>query len=197
MSRLRDANPTATGDDSRRRQHHGVRLQRPAALTAAAQQEQEAGVTQRGRDRVHSAPCRVGAADRVRSDQVAAQRAFGRAKQLREALHAVLTSGAPSALAAITEAYVSALRHRELRPVDDGVAWVEREKTVRGPVDRLTAEAVALITGMPLSRVKQCDDAACGWLFLDSSHRQNRRWCSAADCGNRDRARRHYERSRG
>ena len=133
----------------------------------------------------------------VRSDRVAAQRAFGRAKQLREALHAVLTSGAPSALAAITEAYVSALRHRELRPVDDGVAWVEREKTVRGPVDRLTAEAVALITGMPLSRVKQCDDAACGWLFLDSSHRQNRRWCSAADCGNRDRARRHYERARG
>jgi hypothetical protein len=47
------------------------------------------------------------------SDEVAAQRAVGRTKRLREALHAVLTSDARSAMAAITEAYVSAVRHYE------------------------------------------------------------------------------------
>jgi predicted RNA-binding Zn ribbon-like protein len=131
------------------------------------------------------------------SDKAAAQRVLARAKRLRESLHALWTGDAPSALSAITEAYVIALRHRELRPVDDRVAWVDLVTTVHSPVDRLAVEAVDVITELPLGRVKQCDDSACGWLFLDSSHRQNRRWCSAADCGNRDRARRHYERSRG
>jgi predicted RNA-binding Zn ribbon-like protein len=74
---------------------------------------------------------------------------------------------------------------------------VDRTRSVFTPVDRLAVAAVDLITEIPCDRVKACDDTACGWLFLDSSHRQNRRWCSAADCGNRDRARRHYERVRG
>jgi predicted RNA-binding Zn ribbon-like protein len=126
-----------------------------------------------------------------------ARRALTRAKQLRESLHALWTCGPPSELAAITNAYVSALGHRELRRAGNGVRWAEREVTLRTPVDRLAANAVELLTEIPLDRVKRCDDAACGWLFLDSSHRQNRRWCSAADCGNRDRARRHYERSSG
>jgi predicted RNA-binding Zn ribbon-like protein len=133
----------------------------------------------------------------ARSDTAAAQRAVAQAKRLREALHGLWTAGAVSALSTITAEYGSALRRRELRPVDGRVVWVERRLTVRGPIDRLACAAVDLITAIPSDRVKQCDDVACGWLFLDTSHRQNRRWCSAADCGNRDRARRHYERARG
>jgi predicted RNA-binding Zn ribbon-like protein len=132
----------------------------------------------------------------MRSDPAAAQRAVAYAKRLRESLHDLFT-GEPSALPVITDEYSSALRRRELRPTDDGVAWADRELTMRSPVDRLAADAVALITATPLGRVKRCGDDACGWLFVDGSHRQNRRWCSAADCGNRDRARRHYERARG
>jgi predicted RNA-binding Zn ribbon-like protein len=133
----------------------------------------------------------------MRADETEAHRVLARAKRLRESLHTLWTGGAPAAAPAITEAYVSAVRHRVLRPVDDGVAWTEGELAMRSPVDRLAAEAVELITEIPLERVKQCNDAECGWLFLDNSHRRNRRWCSSADCGNRDRARRHYERSRG
>lgn len=47
-----------------------------------------------------------------------------------------------------------------------------------------------------LSRLRQCGDDGCGWLFLDRSKNGSRRWCSSADCGNRARARRHYERAR-
>jgi predicted RNA-binding Zn ribbon-like protein len=131
------------------------------------------------------------------SDAAVAQRAVVRAKRLRESVHDLFTGDASAALAAITEEYVSALRRRELRPVDDGVAWADRELTMHSPVDRLAVEAVELITAIPLGRIKRCGDEACGWLFADGSHRQNRRWCSAAECGNRDRARRHYERVRG
>ncbi|TDW77825.1 CGNR zinc finger domain-containing protein [Kribbella pratensis] len=48
-----------------------------------------------------------------------------------------------------------------------------------------------------LGRLRQCGDGGCGWLFLDRSKNGSRRWCSSADCGNRARARRHYERARG
>jgi predicted RNA-binding Zn ribbon-like protein len=135
--------------------------------------------------------------EEMRTDDRAAQRALTAAKRLREGLHALWTGDASSALATVTATYADALRRRELRVLDGRVAWVDRRISVRSPVDRLAVAAVDLITEIPCDRVKQCDDAACGWLFLDSSHRQNRRWCSAADCGNRDRARRHYERARG
>ncbi|MEV5967379.1 CGNR zinc finger domain-containing protein [Kribbella sp. NPDC051952] len=47
-----------------------------------------------------------------------------------------------------------------------------------------------------LSRLRRCADDGCGWLFLDRSKNGSRRWCSSGDCGNRARARRHYQRSR-
>ena len=47
-----------------------------------------------------------------------------------------------------------------------------------------------------LGRLRRCGDNGCGWLFLDRSKNGSRRWCSSADCGNRARARRHYERVR-
>lgn len=131
------------------------------------------------------------------SDKDSAGRALSGAKRLREALHMLWTDPTRAALDAVTTAHASALRRRELRLVDGRVAWSDRQNSVHTPVDRLAVAAVDLLIEIPFDRVKQCDDAACGWLFLDGSHRQNRRWCSAADCGNRDRARRHYERVRG
>jgi len=38
--------------------------------------------------------------------------------------------------------------------------------------------------------------AGCGWLFLDSSRNHTRRGCDMRVCGNRAKARRHYERQR-
>lgn len=43
-----------------------------------------------------------------------------------------------------------------------------------------------------LTRLRECADSGCGWLFLDRSKNASRRWCSSGDCGNRARARRHY-----
>ncbi|MGW7511116.1 CGNR zinc finger domain-containing protein [Streptomyces massasporeus] len=69
--------------------------------------------------------------------------------------------------------------------------------------DRLgdLAHALALLTedllaGDGLGRIRRCAGPGCGWFFLDRSRSGTRRWCSSDDCGNRDRARRHYSRSR-
>lgn len=47
-----------------------------------------------------------------------------------------------------------------------------------------------------LQRVKSCAGDRCGWLFLDTSRRGNRRWCDMADCGNRAKVRRFHQRHR-
>jgi len=49
-----------------------------------------------------------------------------------------------------------------------------------------------LISEKELNRVKKCEGAPCGWLFLDTSRNRSRRWCSMADCGNRAKAKRFY-----
>jgi predicted RNA-binding Zn ribbon-like protein len=56
--------------------------------------------------------------------------------------------------------------------------------------------ALDLVQTMPSDRLRRCEDDGCGWLFLDTTRNHSRRWCSSGDCGNRDRARRHYTRNR-
>jgi len=61
----------------------------------------------------------------------------------------------------------------------------------------ITLSAAELLTGIRSGRVRQCqDERGCGWLFVDESRAQNRRWCSMGDCGNRAKAHRHYQRAR-
>ena len=53
---------------------------------------------------------------------------------------------------------------------------------------------IDLLTGDDLERVGVCaDDRGCGWLFYDTSRNRTRQWCSMRGCGNRAKARRHYE----
>ena len=61
------------------------------------------------------------------------------------------------------------------------------------PVE-LGVRAWSLLEHEDRRRIRQCQDAACGWLFLDRTRNASRVWCSSADCGNRTRARRHYRR---
>lgn len=53
-----------------------------------------------------------------------------------------------------------------------------------------------LISKNDLGRVKQCEGDPCGWLFFDTSRNRSRRWCSMADCGNRAKARRFYQKGK-
>ncbi|MGH3319645.1 MAG: CGNR zinc finger domain-containing protein [Streptosporangiaceae bacterium] len=53
-----------------------------------------------------------------------------------------------------------------------------------------------LLQSSDLAALRRCQNSACGWLFLDRSRSHTRRWCSSADCGNRERVRRHASRHR-
>ncbi|MHB0868564.1 MAG: CGNR zinc finger domain-containing protein [Chloroflexota bacterium] len=60
----------------------------------------------------------------------------------------------------------------------------------------VAASAGELLTSDGLGRVRKCAGDPCGWLFLDTSRNQSRRWCDMKSCGNRAKARRHYGRKR-
>jgi predicted RNA-binding Zn ribbon-like protein len=61
--------------------------------------------------------------------------------------------------------------------------------------DAILRDFVDLCCSPRLAKLRQCSAADCGWIFLDTSKNHSRRWCSMQDCGNREKARRHYQRS--
>jgi predicted RNA-binding Zn ribbon-like protein len=56
--------------------------------------------------------------------------------------------------------------------------------------------AAELLASDRLRRVRECASADCTWLFVDESRNRSRRWCDMRDCGNRMKARRHYQRAK-
>ena len=130
-----------------------------------------------------------------------AERAVADVRDLRETVYGVLLAVAGSTppaapdLDALDLAVVDALRHASLRSAAPP-SW---ELTPTRPRDlaRICALAVlALLQELDGSRLKRCEDGDCRFFFVDHSRSHSRRWCSSADCGNRERVRRHYARQR-
>lgn len=60
----------------------------------------------------------------------------------------------------------------------------------------LLEDVLTVITSEQANRIRVCAAEGCGWLFLDKSKNGSRRWCQMGDCGNREKARRFYQRSK-
>ena len=61
----------------------------------------------------------------------------------------------------------------------------------------ITCYALDLLTTENRERIRMCEAHDCIWVFLDSTKNRSRRWCSMEACGNREKARRFYERHHG
>lgn len=114
-----------------------------------------------------------------------------RLRAVREELtEVVLGKRAPSVLA-------HALEGVHQRPVldDGGLRW----ELVAGTDALLPARAVlawAWVAEQLPGRLRPCGNEECRLFLLDRSKANKARWCSMATCGNRMKARRHYERNR-
>ncbi|MER5208264.1 CGNR zinc finger domain-containing protein [Streptomyces sp. NPDC002825] len=140
-----------------------------------------------------------------------AEAALDRIRELREALHELLTAliGQEGPAAAGAAAATGGVTQVE-RDWKDAVA--QARLTLNGTTPRLHVEvrtsgldflrhelalqAFDLLRALPLERARVCPGPRCGWLFLDSSRGGRRRWCSMATCGNSAKGRTHYERNR-
>lgn len=98
-------------------------------------------------------------------------------------------------LRAVHAAVVAALGQAEIVEVVP-LRWTVDLRTAQDLPTALAFSLWQLVQFEDLHRLRECLDAGCGWLFLDRSKNGSRVWCSSADCGNRTRARRHYQRRR-
>ncbi len=65
----------------------------------------------------------------------------------------------------------------------DGVA--RRQGSARMLLAGVARDAVLLLGGPEAGRIRQCEGGSCAILFLDTSRKGDRRWCSMSACGNR------------
>jgi predicted RNA-binding Zn ribbon-like protein len=132
----------------------------------------------------------------------AASAAFARAVDLREAFYRVARAHATGStprdedLASVARAYAAAVEHARLAGGGARYDWTFSSADLDRPWWPVALSAVELLRSRELARVRECGGRGCGWLFLDESRSRTRRWCSAAGCGNRERVRRYYARSR-
>jgi predicted RNA-binding Zn ribbon-like protein len=138
----------------------------------------------------------------IAEDPDMATRVLGQVHELREQLHHYLTGciDHPSGEQEIREgsplhhALIDALTASSLAGAP--ARWTLQAHDSLDLPRILALHALDLIQTMPPDRLRRCEDDGCGWLFLDTTRNHSRRWCSSSDCGNRDRARRHYARNR-
>jgi predicted RNA-binding Zn ribbon-like protein len=84
---------------------------------------------------------------------------------------------------------------RRLGLKDGEAAWVWRDQgNLQAPLYRIAWAAADLLMSETVHLVRQCEADDCDLLFIDNTRNHSRRWCSMEDCGNRAKARRHYQR---
>ena len=133
-----------------------------------------------------------------------AAKAYEAAIKLREAIYRIFANISAlegerkrEDLDLLNQSLSESLSHMQIVQSPQGYDWDWTESTER--LDRVvwpvTRSAAELLTSDRLDRVGQCaDDRGCRYLFFDTSRNGSRRWCSMEACGNRAKARRHYQR---
>ncbi len=110
------------------------------------------------------------------------------ARKLREAIaRAALAASGGTGLPPQEVAQLNAGARYPVAPRLDAeagaVSW-DAAQAVPGALARIARDAVELL-GTERSRIRTCARPGCGALFVDSSRKGNRRWCSMQGCGNR------------
>lgn len=132
-------------------------------------------------------------AARQRTQAVAAVRQF---RGMREDAYAALVDRDAAAIRRLAGRNQEALTAARLEPSGDRWMWRDRELTLLTPTHRVVRALIELMRSDRIAQLHQCADDVCGWVYLDTSPRRNRRWCAAADCGDRNRARAYYRRKK-
>jgi predicted RNA-binding Zn ribbon-like protein len=128
-----------------------------------------------------------------------------RVRQAREVIYGALGPIAcdkepePEALRRLDALVHTAARARSLQWKDGRLGWSwssGEDPLLRLEQAQLVWSTAQLVEDLGTMKLRQCAGDPCGWLFLDTSNRGTRRWCSMSDCGNVAKVRRHRQRLR-
>jgi len=112
-------------------------------------------------------------------------------RETRDILRDIVSGeSSPAALSPLLEGV-----HQIPDITSDGLQWtVKTPRHAQLAVEMVLAWA-ATEEQLP-GRLRPCANDECQLFLLDRSRANRARWCSMAVCGNREKARRHYERTR-
>jgi predicted RNA-binding Zn ribbon-like protein len=138
------------------------------------------------------------------ADSSEAIKTLDQARELRETLFRIFgalgrkESPAVGDLATLNE--VLRARPIRLEVCAQGQDFRCERKSAQGDIGRLLApvawSAADLLASDLVHHVRQCADAECGWLFVDTTKNHSRRWCAMNDCGSHAKAKRYYQRKK-
>ena len=179
-------------DFANTRSSSGEHLRSFADLVAFAQQS--ALITPSDADWLHA---------QAEREPLVAQSVLARAINLRQALRDIFSAVAndqdPPAddLGFLNGDLAVSLPNARVEQTHDGFSWTWSGRaldSVLWPISRAAADL--LTSDSERRKVRECGASDCKWLFLDTSKNGSRQWCSMQSCGNREKARRHYQRVR-
>ena len=131
-----------------------------------------------------------------------AKQLYKKAIELREILFHIFSSLAIERkpedynLSIFNHFLVEAMAKSCLVSLQDGFTWsfCQEPDSMDFILNPIIKSAADLLVSPDLKRLKICADYCCGWLFIDMSRNNSRRWCNMKDCGNRAKAYRYYHR---
>jgi predicted RNA-binding Zn ribbon-like protein len=138
-----------------------------------------------------------------RIEPQATTRAMEAARGLREAIYRAFSAAldhrhaGTEDLALIRDIMIEGWKHKRLVPIGRRYLWLmklEEGIKLESVLWPIAHSATDLLTSDRLKRVRMCEAKTCAWLFVDESRNHSRRWCDMKVCGNREKARRHYQR---
>jgi predicted RNA-binding Zn ribbon-like protein len=139
------------------------------------------------------------------AEPVTAAGVLTRAKRLREVMRAIFSRLAAGKKLPETELgllnfdLAASLSHARVVPAsgEDSYRWGWSGRNLDTPLWPITRSAADLLTSdEERALVRECGADDCMWLFMDNTRNRSRQWCSMQSCGNREKARRHYQRVR-
>ncbi|QIG46881.1 hypothetical protein G5V57_03445 [Nordella sp. HKS 07] len=112
------------------------------------------------------------------------------ARRLREALYRLVLAALaqsepdPADLALLNSAARAAPLVPQLAAIGGPSRW-ESDTPYDAVLAMVTRDAIELLSGEMMGRVRKCADDHCSVLFLDLSRAGRRRWCAMNGCGNK------------
>jgi predicted RNA-binding Zn ribbon-like protein len=136
--------------------------------------------------------------------QAEATRVLRTALHFREAVYRAFSGRvaerplATADLEQINRFSAEAMSHRKVTRANGSYRWdwtADKSNHLERPLWPIAQAVADLLTSEEVSSIRECEADDCDWLFLDNSRNHSRRWCDMKSCGNRAKARRHYQRA--
>lgn len=121
-----------------------------------------------------------------------------RARELREALRAVIADGRSDPVTGGRFAAASGdhpLRAGDPSRDEDSLLPVS-PAGAQAALGRVVAAVALARADGSFNRLKLCPATGCGWAFVDNSRNRSRRWCEMGSCGNQHKVRAYRTRQR-